>query len=196
MWYAFHLAVWWSAAARNARRRPKKAKKAMEAQYQSNKNACCCCVVLEAAIHRPQFQSARPPLSTTPYHLVSFVSRPPSGSGRGPLLGACRKVHGFKYIRESNRGGVHQPGQHDVGGAWPSPGPGSRPRALSAWGWPEPAPAPPPPHRVIALCWRAAWRAPRGRSSSARGSRRAAPRGRPAPPRRPRRSTARPHSPC
>ena len=32
-----------------------------------NKNACCCCVVLEAAIHRPQFQSARPPLSTTPY---------------------------------------------------------------------------------------------------------------------------------
>jgi hypothetical protein len=37
MWYAFHLAVWWSAAARNARRRPKKAKKAMEAQYQSIK---------------------------------------------------------------------------------------------------------------------------------------------------------------
>jgi len=29
-------------------------------------NACCCCVILEAAIHRPQFQSAGPPLSTTP----------------------------------------------------------------------------------------------------------------------------------
>ena len=26
-----------------------------------NKDACCCCVVLEAAIRRPQFQSARPP---------------------------------------------------------------------------------------------------------------------------------------
>ena len=49
------------------RRRLKKAKKAMEAQVSINKNACCCCVVLEAAIHQPQFQSARPPLSTTPY---------------------------------------------------------------------------------------------------------------------------------
>ena len=49
------------------RRRLKKAKKAMEAQVSINKNACCCCVVLEVAIHRPQFQSARPPLSTTPY---------------------------------------------------------------------------------------------------------------------------------
>ena len=37
MWYACHLAVWWSAAARNARRRPKKAKKAMEAECQSIK---------------------------------------------------------------------------------------------------------------------------------------------------------------
>jgi hypothetical protein len=30
MWYACHLAVWWSAAARNARRRPKKAKEGEE----------------------------------------------------------------------------------------------------------------------------------------------------------------------
>ena len=28
---------------------------------------CCCCVILEAANESPQFQSARPPLSTTPY---------------------------------------------------------------------------------------------------------------------------------
>ena len=34
-------------------------------------NARCCCVVLEAANESAQFQSARPPLSTTPY-----VARP------------------------------------------------------------------------------------------------------------------------
>ena len=33
----------------------------------SSINACCCCVVLEAANESAQFQSARPPLSTTPY---------------------------------------------------------------------------------------------------------------------------------
>ena len=48
-------------------RRRRRSRKPNTLSLSTNKNACCCCVVLEAAIHRPQFQSARPPVSTTPY---------------------------------------------------------------------------------------------------------------------------------
>ena len=57
----------WPFGGQNALRRPKKVKKAMEAHYNQDTMPCCCCVILEAANESPQFQSARPPLSTTPY---------------------------------------------------------------------------------------------------------------------------------
>ena len=104
-----------------------------------NKNACCCCVVLEAAIHRPQFQSSRPPLSTTPYQsgtpCVSLASR--VTVSRRALGRSRARVCGLKQVinraacktRESagSRGGsegglaqhlaLHRCDHHLLGGA-------------------------------------------------------------------------------
>ena len=83
MWYACHLAVWWSAAARNVRRRPRKAKKAMEAQCQSIK-----CVLLLCRFRSCDSSAAIPERSPTPLHYP--LARAPRATKETPNTnGTC-----------------------------------------------------------------------------------------------------------
>jgi len=63
---ACHLTVWWSAASREMRVEGRRRRHGSPIAI-NKMHVVVVSFQKEASIHRPQFQSARPPLSTTPY---------------------------------------------------------------------------------------------------------------------------------
>ena len=102
-------------------RRPKKeGEEGHGSPIQSGKMPCCG-VILEAANESPQFQSARPPLSTTPYRLIAcrrlppyrLAPSPPFFAKRNDRLSSVRITHQIssEHARAPTQRKLTQPGQ-------------------------------------------------------------------------------------